>query len=84
MPKIPVDQLERLIKKTFTEAELKENKFYVTQAVPPLAILRISTQFGSLNLAKEDMVLLLDHHGSGSVNKGFLITKSNVHFSIGY
>ena len=76
-------QLEKLVAKIFTPKELAENKMFPVTKIAPLAIIRISAQFKSLNLGRENMILLYDLP-LADINKGFLLTDSNVHFYKGY
>lgn len=82
MSKIPVNKLEKIVSQIFTASDLQGN-LYDASRVPALAILRLSAQFPSLNLAGEDIVLLYDKN-LGSMNQGFLLTSSNVHFAKGF
>lgn len=84
MSKMPANQIEKLINKTFTSDELKNNHFYTAGKVPPMAIIRLSTQFQTLNIAKEDILLCYDVHAGGAVNSGFILTDFNLHFASGY
>lgn len=84
MSKMPASQINQLINSLFTADELKNNHLYAAGKVPALAILRLSTQFQSLNLAKEELLLCYDLHGGGAVNNGFLLTDFNLHLSKGY
>ncbi|MGB1205255.1 MAG: AAA family ATPase [Chitinophagales bacterium] len=83
MNKISSQQLEKLVAKTFTPKELAENKLFPVTKIAPLAIIRISAQFKSLNLGRENMILLYDLP-LADINKGFLLTDSNIHFYKGY
>lgn len=82
--KIPVQYIEKQLNKQFTAAELSSHQLYGPGRVPPLSILRLSSQFPSLNLAKEDLMLLYDQNAGAAGNKGFLLTNFNLHFYGGY
>jgi len=75
--------IQELIQKHFNAAQLQANGLYTASRISPLAIIRISQQFPSLNLAKEDMLLLHDR-SAGPINQGFLLTDHNLHFHNGY
>ena len=84
MSKIPTQYIERQLRDIFTTADFTQHKALVLGSnVSPLAILRLSAQFPSLNLARENMMLLLDQSSEG-VNRGFLLTDFNLHFYGGY
>jgi len=83
MAKIPSNQIEKLIADHFNKDELKVNRFYTVGKVPPLTILRMTLQFPSLNLAREEIFLFYDNN-LGAVNGGFVLTDSNIHFNKGY
>jgi len=82
MSKIPFNKIEKIVSDIFLAEDLSGN-LYASNRVPALAILRLSAQFPSLNLAGEDIVLLYDKN-TGSANHGFLVTTSNVHFGKGF
>ena len=81
---MPANQIVKHISELFSVEELKNNHFYAAGKVPPMAIIRLSTQFQSLNLAKEEILFCYDAHAGGVANKGFLLTDFNLHFSSGY
>lgn len=83
MAKIPSNQIEKLIADQFNKDELRVNRFYTVGKVPPLTILRMSQQFSGLNLAREEIFLFYDNN-LGTVNGGFILTDSNIHFNKGY
>ncbi len=83
MAKIPSNQIEKLIADQFNKDELRVNRFYTVGKVPPLTILRMSQQFPGLNLAREEIFLFYDNN-LGTVNGGFILTDSNIHFNKGY
>ncbi|MFK7905338.1 MAG: AAA family ATPase [Chitinophagales bacterium] len=83
MAKIPSNQIEKLIADHFNKDELKANRFYTVGKVPPLTILRMTLQFPSLNLAREEIFLFYDNN-LGAINGGFVLTDSNIHFNKGY
>ena len=83
MSKVPAQYINQQIEHFFDTKSMKSNKFFRTDDISPMAIIRISAQFSSLNLAKEDMILLYDHD-LGGVNGGFLLTDCNIHFRKGY
>ncbi len=83
MASISQNQLEKLITSIFTSEELAQHKLQTQKEISPLSIIRISTQFPSLNLAKENMVFLYDQP-LGDRNKGFLLTDNNIHLFKGY
>lgn len=80
---IPVHVIERNIQKIFSSEEMKKNNLFTSGNINPLNIIRLSTQFPSLNLSKEELVFLYDN-SLATANKGFLITDSNIHFTKGY
>lgn len=80
---MPAHQIIALIKQLFQADELTHHQLYPVGSIPPLAIIRLSSQFGTLNLAKEDMLLVYDY-SIGTVNKGFILTDHNIHFAKGY
>jgi len=82
MNKISSIQLEKLIATIFNAKDLEGN-LYINSRIPALAILRLSAQFPSLNMAAEDIILLYDKN-AGSFNQGFLLTTRNIHFAKGY
>lgn len=84
MSKMPANQIEKLINQSFTPDELKNNHFYTAGKVPPMAIIRLSTQFQTINLAKEEILLCYDLHAGGAANAGFVLTDFNLHFASGY
>lgn len=84
MSKMPANQIEKLINQSFTPDELKNNHFYTAGKVPPMAIIRLSTQFQTINLAKEEILLCYDLHAGGAANAGFVLTDFNLHFTSGY
>ncbi len=76
--------LNNWIKELFTAEELAAHNCYSEGTVPPMMIIRISAQFTSLNLAKEDIIFFYDQTVSAALNKGFLLTDCNIHFRKGY
>lgn len=83
MDKIPNLYIEKLIAEIFTPEEFKANHCYGPGKVPTLSIIRLSAQFASLNIAREDLMLLFDQ-STGGINKGFLLTNFNIHFYGGF
>ena len=83
MALIPASKILDLIAEIFTTEELASNKLFPAGDVPPLSIIRISSQFESLNLAAEDILLVFDNP-VGSANRGFVLTNRNIHFYKGY
>lgn len=82
MSKIPAHKIEKFITEFFTPNDLTGN-LYTHSRVPALAILRLSAQFPSLNMAAEDIILLYDKN-TGVANQGFLLTSANLHFPKGF
>ncbi len=76
--------LNNWISNIFTDEELAAHNCYAEGKVPPMMIIRMSAQFTSLNLAKEDIIFFYDQTVSGALNKGFLLTDCNIHFRKGY
>ena len=83
MSNLRAGYINRQISELFTDQELKANHFYTEGKVPPMAIIRLSNQFQTLNLAKEDMLLVYDN-SVGPMNMGFILTDYNLHFHKGY
>jgi SpoVK/Ycf46/Vps4 family AAA+-type ATPase len=84
MAKIPTQYIEKQLRDIFTTDDFNNNKkLLLGNDISPLSILRISAQFSSLNLARENMVLLYDLN-EGGTNRGFLLTDFNLHFYGGY
>lgn len=84
MSKLPTQYIEKQLRDIFTPDDFNNHKALVLGSrVSPLSILRISAQFSSLNLARENMMLLCDQSSNG-VNRGFLLTDFNLHFYGGY
>lgn len=80
---ITTKTIENFINSIFNPNELKANNLYTAGKIPALAIIRISAQFGNLNLAKEDICLAYDNN-LGTINNGFILTNCNIHFQTGF
>lgn len=83
MTEITAKQIEKIINNIFTPEELKTHNFYTAGKIPALTIIRLSAQFSTLNLAKENILLLYDQ-SAGLSNKGFILTDCNLHFGKGF
>lgn len=83
MSKISTFYIQNMIAKIFTIEDFKQYTLYPTAKVPPLSIIRLSTQFPSINLAKEEMLLVYDHNVKVG-NLGFILTDFNLHIAKGY
>lgn len=83
MAQITGAQIEKLIRKNFSSQDYKNYRMYAAGRIPPMSIIRLSNQFPSLNLAKEDILLTYDVD-AGLINQGFLLTNHNLHFYKGY
>lgn len=83
MEKISLLVIEKKIKYYLKDVNLKENNLIEGSNISPMSIIRLSTQFPSLNIAREDIALVYDK-SLLTTNKGFILTNTNIHFAKGY
>ncbi len=72
-------ELERLIAETLGDKLLESGPFNTAGKINPLVVFRLSSEFPSMDLAKEEILLLLDD-SSGTRNKGFALTNRHLYF----
>ncbi len=83
MTNVSLVTLEKFISGLFSKEELKDQMLFNGDTINPMNIIRLSTQFPSLNMAKEEVALLYDDDQDGG-NLGFILTDHNIHFRKGY
>lgn len=72
-------ELERMISKVIGKDLLKDGPFLEAGKINPLVIFRLSGEFPSMDLAKEEILLMVDD-SSEAGNKGFVLTNKHLYF----